>query len=944
MKKYSLHIRLIALLTVCVMLLCSCVELPSTGVLEETGNNKEIKKETELVTEEQEKATEKVTEKPIDSSTQKPDNFVDNTQKPDDSDEDNKKPSDDNNNSGNNNNGNTNDNTNDNTDNTPTPPDNNDDGEGTETQICEHSFGEWKITQEPKCLGVPGTQVATCTKCGATKEESVVVEGHLSVVDDPEREATCKQEGLTAGKHCEACGTVIISQTAISLRSHTYTDDEDTTCNVCGNVRDVRCKHTYTTILPAKAATCTESGLSAGETCDKCKEVLVAQTVIPALGHTEQTIKGYAATENDWGLTDGVKCSVCKVVLVEQKAVFPIGYNNIERYVDDYGYKALSQFDNGAKMQNLYNKIGEKAEEFHTDPSLNAVLNGNLYLVATFDYGSLGLTLEEATTVWSFFRHDHPLYYWYSPIFAYDTTNKKICIVTDEAYAKGTDRAEYNKLVFESVRSYVANLQGETSEYRIALALHDLIINNIDYAYKSDGVTPEEALWAHNILGVFEKNSGVCESYAKTFQLLLNYCEVENIYVTGLSQNQSHAWNMVMMDDGKWYWFDLTWDDRPGWMWGISYNYFCVSAVDNVSWIDGPWIQNSAMTFSQSHAPFNLSSAGVNRQYELPAVSTASIDLDIAMLRDTFEVGGLKYAVVGYNALQLVGASGISSLVIPQTVRYGGAEYKVISIGAIKDKLLKDGAIEITDSQITSVQIPESVVFIWDSALNINTVAQITVDADNPVYTSQSGVLFTKSLYTLVQYPLGSTAKEYAIPDETVELAHSGFGTGSIGALRKLTLGRSLTLVGTLNAGYGYRNSSNAKILNVAQGDFFYISEFMNLKGEICLHEQNEGFVIEDGGLYDKDRTILHVIVDRSITSFTCEETVRMIDVGAFFYCSALKELTLYTTLENICSYAFGYCNIRTLYFEGSAEEWDSISKQSQWKYFSTIGSIEYKY
>ncbi len=930
MKKHSLHIRLLALMLVSVMFLCSCVELPLNDGLDGDPTDNTEKRETAELTESQIKATERETEA-TEKVTEK--NYKD-SESQDDSQDSNDDQDD-----------NTDNDTDNNTDEKPDGTQNDgNDGSGEETEICDHSFGDWKTVKEPECLGVEGEQEATCTKCRATKHQTVLIEGHISIVDDPAVEATCKKEGLTAGKHCEACGTVLVRQTTVSLRSHTYDNDEDATCNVCGNERNVQCKHTSKTTLAAKAATCTESGLSAGEKCNKCGEVLVEQRVVNALGHSEQVIKGYAATETEWGLTDGVKCTVCYAVLVEQKTVFPTGYTNIDRYVDDYGYEALAQFTNGAAMQSLYKSIAESTSSFHTDSSLNAIKNGSFYIVDTFNYDDYGLTLDEATAVWAFFRHDHPLYYWYSGQFAYDSTNKKICVLTEEDYVKGLDRAEYNKTVFEAVKSYVARVQGETSPYRISLALHDAIIANIDYAYKTDGVTPEEALWAHNVLGVFEKNSGVCESYAKTFQLLLNYCEIENIYVTGRSQNQSHAWNMVKMDDGEWYWFDLTWDDKPDWMWGITYNYFCVNSTEDVSWIDGPWLASSSMSFAQTHVPFNPSTQGVNCQYELPDVSESTANLDVPMLRDTFDVNGLTYAIVGYNAVQLVGVTNASTLVIPESVTYEGAKYEVISIGAISDGLLQSDTIEVTGAAVKSVSIPETVIFIWDSALMLKKLESITVDADNPVYTSQNGVLFTKSLYTLVQYPLGSAITAYVIPDQTVELAHKSFGIASGGALKKLTFGRSLELVGTMNAGYGYRNSADATRLNLAQGDFFYISQFMSFEGEICLHEQNSGFIIEDGALYDKDKTVLHLIVDKTMTSFACAESIRAIDVGAFLYCSALKELTLFATLEDIHTYAFGFCNIRTIYFEGSEEEWNRITKHNDWKYNSNISSVEYAY
>ncbi len=115
---------------------------------------------------------------------------------------------------------------------------------------------------------------------------------------------------------------------------------------------------------PAKAATCTTTGLTEGKHCSVCNKVLVAQTTvaakghtpkttttnatcetagktvvtcsvcnakisettIPAKGHTEVTDKAVAATCTTTGLTEGKHCSVCGKVLVAQTTVAAKGH------------------------------------------------------------------------------------------------------------------------------------------------------------------------------------------------------------------------------------------------------------------------------------------------------------------------------------------------------------------------------------------------------------------------------------------------------------------------------------------------------------------------------------------------------------------------------------------------------------------------------------------
>lgn len=72
---------------------------------------------------------------------------------------------------------------------------------------------------------------------------------------------------------------------------------------------------------PAKAATCTETGLTEGTICATCGAVLVAQTVTPATGHTEVPIPGTAASCTGTGLTEGTRCSVCNEILVYPETI-----------------------------------------------------------------------------------------------------------------------------------------------------------------------------------------------------------------------------------------------------------------------------------------------------------------------------------------------------------------------------------------------------------------------------------------------------------------------------------------------------------------------------------------------------------------------------------------------------------------------------------------------
>ena len=79
-------------------------------------------------------------------------------------------------------------------------------------------------------------------------------------------------------------------------------------------------------IVPAVAATCTETGLTEGKKCSVCQAIIVAPTVIPALGHTVVVDAAVSATCTETGLTEGKHCSVCGETIVEQVVVAAKGH------------------------------------------------------------------------------------------------------------------------------------------------------------------------------------------------------------------------------------------------------------------------------------------------------------------------------------------------------------------------------------------------------------------------------------------------------------------------------------------------------------------------------------------------------------------------------------------------------------------------------------------
>ena len=284
-------------------------------------------------------------------------------------------------------------------------------------------------------------------------------------------------------------------------------------------------------------------------------------------------------------------------------------FSSPELYSGTYGYEYLGTLENGNAYQEFYSRLDSVISAFHLD--MDTDLSEETKRLERVSYKDLGITYDEAVRVYSIYRHDHPLYYWISNNWShiYGTNVGYLAPIVDEDYWSAAERASCHEAIYAGVEEYNEIFGEEDSEYQLALAIRDGICAAVDYTYEEDGRTPSDERWAHNILGVFTKKGAVCEAYAETFQLLLNFKGIENIYVTGTSNGGRHAWNLARMDDGQWYWFDITWDDSSY----FAYTYFCVPETSE---------------FMSNHTPFTPESeAAYDKLYTLPERAGEAFDI-----------------------------------------------------------------------------------------------------------------------------------------------------------------------------------------------------------------------------------------------------------------------------------------------------------------------------
>lgn len=388
-----------------------------------------------------------------------------------------------------------------------------------------HSFGAWTTIVEPGCQ-TSGTEKRECA-CGETETRTVNPLGHLTVTD-PRVEPTCTEYGKTEGSHCVRCGYVIVAQQPIAPSHTPYVSKQ-------------RVEPTAT-----------------------------------ACGHTEE-----------------ISCKVCGAVLTGSTPIEPTGLTDPDNYSSDYAYRSLSELPNSDKLQELYRIIDEAAKQFHSDgsdASRTLAFNGqsiddiNLDDNTKFDASPYAIAIEalaegltdgEIYVVWSAYKTDHPLYYWIAntaltmPTGNQGQSGTLVVILCDASYSSGSARTAFNNKIYSDVGDFLSAASAGGSVYGEMMTIHDAISNEIDYKWNSVH-QPDESPASHSIVGFFTREGGVCECYAKTMQLFMNFRGIENVYV----YNTGHAWNLVKANDGNWYWIDPTWDDPDNFDYPLHYCYF----------------------------------------------------------------------------------------------------------------------------------------------------------------------------------------------------------------------------------------------------------------------------------------------------------------------------------------------------------------------------------
>ncbi len=174
------------------------------------------------------------------------------------------------------------------------------------------------------CTEAGNSEYYTCSGCGKffsdaggkneiAKDSWIIEANDHNMTKTAAKAATCTEAGNSEYYTCSACGK--------------YFSDAKGENEIAKDSWIIKALGHVEVKDAAKAATCTETGLTEGVHCSRCNTVLKAQTETPALGHVEVKDAAKAATCTETGLTEGVHCSRCNTVLKAQTETPALGHD-----------------------------------------------------------------------------------------------------------------------------------------------------------------------------------------------------------------------------------------------------------------------------------------------------------------------------------------------------------------------------------------------------------------------------------------------------------------------------------------------------------------------------------------------------------------------------------------------------------------------------------------
>ncbi len=208
---------------------------------------------------------------------------------------------------------------------------------------------------------------------------------------------------------------------------------------------------------------------------------------------------------------------------------------------------------------------------------------------------------------------------------------------------------------------------------------------------------------------------------------------------------------------------------------------------------------------------------------------------------------------------------------------------------------------------LTTVTLPDSVEIIDSDSFGVcESLAEILVAPDNPVFTQIDGVLFNKTDKTLIAYPVKKKGKSYSVPAEIKSIGKHAFLRCD--NLTSITLPEGLETI----SDYAFDNCRKLTKVTLPNSiETIGSNPFANCESlsKISVAPNNPVFTQIDGVLFNiVEEKLIAYPIGRKSKTYTVPAGIKSIGDDAFFGSEKLTSIMLPEELESIGDWAFSLC------------------------------------
>lgn len=483
--------------------------------------------------------------------------------------------------------------------------------------------------------------------------------------------------------------------------------------------------------------------------------------------------------------------------------------------------------------------------------------------------------------------------------------------------------AEQEAQVDVEIEKLLAELNlWNASNYEKVKGVYDWVTENVQYDF--DNEDDDTYMLKHSTYAAIVNRVAVCQGYASLYYRLMLELGVDCRYISGITEGESHGWNIVYLD-GKYYNVDSTWDrDLMG-----HYRYFLCTEANFTSHVRDAQFDTEAF-----HASYPMAVV----PYVFNVTASGNVNAYISWVLDG-ETGTLTVA----------GSGAIPSYRYSYAPWYDYRE-------SVKSIVISEGITEVGErafywsTNCTSVSLPSTLTAIREYGFNnLRALQTITLP---------------KNLKTLEFCAFSECValKSIVLPDSVTNVGPSVFSncTGLTSAilsngmttvpnsmffndpkLRTVVLPANVTYIGdTAFHSTGLREVTIPATLTSMGSSVFAECPYLR---SFNVQEGNPSYKSVDGVLFTADsKTLLSypagkygpytvpegtITIARSafrgstnLTGIQFGSTLKTIEGYAFSYCIGIYQVTFPSNVTRICDSAFRSCiNLKTITFQNQS-------------------------